>query len=93
MQVAATKQMTNLENIHGAIAAKIDTAAFSTWIAPLGFEISNDTLVLRAANQFSADYVSSVYGNVLTDVAASFGLSLNICVGGAANVVSVVFIF
>ncbi len=89
MQVAATKQMTNLENIHGAIAAKIDTAAFSTWIAPLDFEISNDTLVLRAVNQFSADYVSSVYENVLTDVAASFGLALNICVGGAANVLSI----
>lgn len=86
MQVAATKQkMTNLENIRGAIAAKIDTAAFSSWIAPLDFEISNDTLVLSAQNQFSADYISSVYSNVLESVAKENGLSLNICVRGVAT--------
>ena len=50
MQVAATKQMTNLEVIKGAIAAKIDSAAFSSWIAPLVFEISNNTLTLVAQN-------------------------------------------
>ena len=83
MQVAATKQMTNLETIRGAIAAKIDSASFSSWIAPLDFEISNDVLVLSAQNQFSADYISSVYGNILSSVAREYGLSLNICVHGA----------
>lgn len=84
MQVAATKQMTNVEIIQGAIAAKIDTAAFSTWIAPLNFEISNNTLVLAAQNQFSADYISSVYENVLASIAGEYGLGLNICVRGAS---------
>lgn len=84
MQVAVAKQMTNLEVIRGAIAAKIDTAAFSSWIAPLDFKISNDVLTLVAQNQFSADYILSVYGNVLSSVAAEYGLSLNICVRGAS---------
>ena len=84
MQAAATKKTTNLENIRGDIAAKIDSAAFTSWIAPLGFEISNDTLTLAAQNQFSADYISSVYGNVLSAVANEYGLSLNICVRGVA---------
>ena len=30
MQAAATKKMTNLETIKGAIAAKMDSAAFSS---------------------------------------------------------------
>ena len=83
MQVAVAKQMTNVEVIRGAIAAKIDTAAFSSWIAPLRFEISDNVLTLVAQNQFSADYISSVYGNVLSSVANAYGLSLNICVCGA----------
>ena len=85
MQAAATKQTTNLENIRGGIAAKIDSAAFTSWIAPLDFEISNETLTLAAQNQFSADYISSVYGNVLSMVANEYGLALNICVRGTTN--------
>jgi len=84
MQVAATKQMTNVDLIRGAIAAKIDSAAFTSWIAPLDFEISDNTLTLAAQNQFSADYVSSVYGNILSTVADECGLSLNIRVRGVA---------
>ena len=84
MQVAATKQMTNLEVIKGAIAAKIDSASFSSWIAPLDFEVSENVLVLSAQNQFSADYISSVYENVLASVASEYGLSLKICVRGVA---------
>ena len=85
MQAVATKQTTNLETIRGAIAAKIDSAAFSSWIAPLNFEVSNDTLVLSAQNQFSADYISSVYENVLSAVAREYGLALNICVRGVSS--------
>lgn len=85
MQAVATKKTTNLENIRGDIAAKIDSAAFTSWIAPLNFEIANDTLTLAAQNQFSADYVSSVYGNVLSAVADEYGLSLNICVRGTID--------
>ena len=50
MQTAATIKMTNLETIKGAIAAKIDAANFSAWIAPLQFDVVNDTLVLGAQN-------------------------------------------
>lgn len=80
MQTAATKKMTNLETIKEAIAAKIDSAAFTSWISPLNFEIAGAELVLGAQNQFSADFISSVYSNVLSAVAAEFGLGLNICV-------------
>jgi chromosomal replication initiator protein len=84
MQTLATQKMTNLDNIRGAIAAKMDSASFSSWIAPLNFEIVNDTLVLGAQNQFSVDFISSVHGNLLADVAREYGLALSICVRGAA---------
>ena len=58
MQTAATtNQMTNLETIKGAIAAKMDAANFSSWISPLQFNIVDGTLVLGAQNQFSADFI------------------------------------
>lgn len=83
MQVAATKQMTNLEQIKGAIAAKMDSASFSSWISPLDFEFSDNILTLRAQNQFSADFINSVHGGVLNAVATEFGISLNVGVRGA----------
>jgi len=83
MQAAATKQMTNLEQIKGAIAAKMDSASFSSWISPLGFEIEDGVLKLTAQNQFSADFIGSVHSNVLNSVAQQFGLAVNICVRGA----------
>jgi len=86
MQTAATKKMTNLEQIKGAIAAKMDSASFSSWISPLQFDISDNVLTLRAQNQFSADFISSVHGGVLNAVAAEFGLELNITVRGATVV-------
>ena len=88
MQVAVTKQQNGLDSIKGAIAAKIDTASFSSWIAPLDFRISDNVLTLTAQNQFSADYISSVYENILSSVAKEHGLSLNIGVRGARNSVA-----
>ena len=88
MQAAVKTQMTNLENIKGAIAAKIDAAAFTSWIAPLNFDINNNVLVLGAQNQFSADFINSVYRNTLATVAAEFGLELNIVVRNAAKTVA-----
>lgn len=82
MQAAAKQAMTNLDAIKGTIAAKIDSAAFSSWIAPLTFEIIDNTLVLTAQNQFSADCVGSMHGGVLNAVAAEFGLALRIAVRG-----------
>ncbi len=83
MQVAAKKMMTDLEQIKGAIAAKMDVASYSSWIAPLQFEICNDNLLLVAPNQFSADFIGSVHINVLTSVAQDFGLNVKICVRSA----------
>ena len=87
MQAAATIKMTNLEQIKEAIAAKMDSASFTSWIAPLQFEVLGNELVLTAQNQFSADFIGSVHKNVLNAVAAQFGLGVSICVRGA-NVVA-----
>ncbi|MDW2958764.1 MAG: DnaA/Hda family protein [Alphaproteobacteria bacterium] len=80
MQTAAKTQMTNLETIKGAIAAKLDSATFTSWIAPLQFDVVDSVLVLAAQNQFSADFIRSVHSNVLASVAAEFGLGLDIVV-------------
>ena len=84
MQAAAKKIMTNLEQIKGAVAAKMDSASFTSWIAPLGFDVCDGVLVLTAQNQFSADFIGSVHANVLSSVAAEFGLGLKIAVRGAS---------
>ena len=83
MQAMATNQMVNVEVIKGSIAEKIDAAGFSSWIAPIAFEIENGVLNCGLTNQFSFNYVNSAYGNVLRNVAANFGLSLNLFVGAA----------
>ena len=57
---------------------------FTSWIAPLDFDISGNDLVLGAQNQFSADFISSVYSNVLSAIAAEFGLGLKVCVRTSA---------
>lgn len=82
MQAAVKQAMTNLDAIKGAIAAKMDSAAYSSWISPLSFEIVDGALVLTAQNQFSADCVGSMHGGVLNAVAAEFGLDLRIAVRG-----------
>lgn len=83
MQAAAMTKMTNLEQIKEAVAAKMDSVAFTSWIAPLQFDVRDNTLVLTAQNQFSADYIGSAHKNVLTAVAAQFGLGVQIAVRGA----------
>ena len=83
MQAAAQKIMTNLEQIKGAIAAKMDSASFTSWIAPLQFDVCDNVLVLTAQNQFSADFINSVHSGVLVSVAAQFGMGLRICVRSA----------
>lgn len=83
MQTAATTKMTNLETIKGAIAAKMDAATFTSWIAPLAFDVCDDVLVLGAQNQFSADFINSVHLGVLSAVAAEFGLKAQVVVRNA----------
>ncbi len=83
MQAMATKQMVNIDVIKGAIAEKIDAAGFTSWIAPIAFDIVNGVLNCGVQNQFSFNYVNSAYGNVLRNVADAFGLKLNVFVGVA----------
>ncbi len=80
MQVTAINKSVNIESVMGALAAKIDSAGFTAWIAPLNAEICGNCLNLVAQNQFTADYVKREYENVLKNVAADFLLDLNICV-------------
>lgn len=86
MQATVTKTIKDVESIKGAIAAKMDSANYTSWIAPLQFEISDNTLILIAQNQFSADYISSVHSHILNSVAAEYGLALNITVRARAVV-------
>lgn len=86
MQLAMAKQSVNVESIKQAISAKIDSAGFAAWIMPLTFEIKDDCLNLIAHNQFSADHVKRIYGNMIQKIAADFCLGLNIFVRGNIDV-------
>ena len=87
MQAVLTKENVNVESIKQALSARIDSAGFTAWIAPLQFDINNNCLTLAAHNQFSADYVKREYANILKDVAAEFLLDVNICVKSYNNVI------
>ncbi len=82
---AATKNI-DVKTIKDMIAQQMDFAAWTSWIAPLSFEISDNVLVLAAQNQFSADYISSVYGATLQNVARAFDLDVKLVVRGTAPV-------
>ena len=84
MQATATQTKANLETIMGAFAARIDSSAFATWIAPLKMELCQNCLKLVAQNQFTADYVKREYGEILKTIAADFSLDLNIAAGFVA---------
>ena len=86
MQVATLKQNANITAIKDSIANQMDFAAWTSWIAPLDFEIVNNVLVLAAQNQFSADYISGVYGAMIKNVAAGFGCDVKIIVRGVSSV-------
>ncbi len=88
MQAIAIKQNINVESIRAAVADKIDSAAFQTWIAPLQFTVCQNCLDIIAQNQFTADYVKREYGKILGNIAADFSLNINICVNGANRVVN-----
>ena len=78
MQNIAIKKNVSVESIKGAIASKVDSAGFTTWLAPLQFELCQNCLNLIAQNQFTADYVNKEYGKVLKEIAADFLLDLNL---------------
>jgi len=82
MQAANIKQDVNVATIRNMIESRMDFADWTSWIAPLSFEISDNVLVLVAQNQFSADYISGVYGALLRDVASQFDLDVKLIVRG-----------
>ncbi|MDR0727173.1 MAG: AAA family ATPase [Rickettsiales bacterium] len=83
MQATAKKLVTTPESIKMAMAAKMDSAGYTSWIAPAKIDVCSDVLSVIAPNQFSADFIKSVYLSVLDSVAADFNLSLH--VGTAAS--------
>ncbi|MFQ6760001.1 MAG: DnaA ATPase domain-containing protein [Alphaproteobacteria bacterium] len=84
MQAATLKQNPDVSVIRDMIAGEMDSGAWTAWIAPLNFEIEGRVLVLTAQNQFSADYISGVYGALLKNVAGEFGLTVKLVVRGVA---------
>lgn len=88
MQAATIKQNANISAIKSMIEKQMDFAAWTSWIAPLNFEIDNDVLTLTAQNQFSVDYISGVYGALLKNVASSFGLDVKLVARGTATYIA-----
>jgi len=87
MQATVIQKQANTDAIKNAIAERMDAACFSCWVAPMGMQIVGGILVLTAQNQFTADFVSLNYMNVLRSVAESYGLGIDIRVSGVTSVV------
>lgn len=90
MQVAIQRIISaNAELIQKAIAVKIPTAAYESWIAPLKISVIDNNLDIVAQNQFSADFISRTYMNILESVAKEFGLNLHLGTGRTAQSVNI----
>ena len=85
-QATVINKNVNAESIKKIIASKIDSAGFAAWVMPMQFEIKDNCLNLIAHNQFSADHVKRIYGNIIQNIAADFCLGLNISVCANVNV-------
>ena len=81
MQATNIKRQINVDAIKNEIASKMDAACFSSWINPLNFSVENGVLVLTAPNQFTADFVSATYSNIINNVARDYDLSVCVRVG------------
>lgn len=80
MQAAILNTQVNLDAIKTKIADKMDAACFSAWIAPVSFNVSENVLELCAPNQFTADFISLTYMNILNSVATEYGLTVRVMV-------------
>lgn len=83
MQTAIKCSQNNVDTIKQVIAQRIDSVAFTSWIAPLDLQIQDKCLFVYAQNQFSLDYVSSVYGQMIIDIATESGLNVRFAVCGS----------
>ncbi len=77
---ATARQTINAKSVIGALSQKIDSAAYASWIAPCEISVQNNCLSVVAPNQFSADYIRSVYLGLLE----SFGMPVNIVAASVA---------
>lgn len=83
MQTAVKQNVVTPDAIRDAIRAKMDAAAFKSWIEPLGLEISDNKLTIVAPNMFSADVIRGVHMGAIAAVAAQFNLTPVVAVRGA----------
>ena len=86
MQAAILTKQTDLDAIKAKIAERMDAACFSAWISPLNVKLSDNQLVFVAPNQFTADYISATYLNILQTVAAEYGCGACVRVANAMPV-------
>lgn len=83
MQTAVKQNVVTPDVIRSAICAKMDAAAYKSWIEPLGLEISDNTLTIVAPNMFSADVIRGVHMGVIAAVTSQFNLTATVVVRGA----------
>ena len=72
------------QDIAEIIRGAVGDAQYSSWIAPCRMIVGSGTLELSAPNQFSADYVSKNFKDVISHIASGFGLKLDISCNGHA---------
>ena len=87
MQAATMNKNLSVEVIKDDIATRVDSACFSVWFSSLRFDLSDDSLVLSAPNQFTADFVNSSYKNILNAVANKYGIDVSVRVASVSTVV------
>lgn len=84
MQAVILEKQVSVDAIKADIAAKMDAACYTSWIAPLAVTVSGSELVFAAPNQFTADFVGATYSNVLNTVAAEYGMTARVSVATVA---------
>ncbi len=88
MQLNAIRKVAgsvNPESVKKLLAEKIDSAAFNSWISPLGCYVENSEIRFVAQNIFSADFIKRTYFHILQSVASEFECTASIGIGRSAN--------
>ncbi|MDR0967617.1 MAG: hypothetical protein LBL75_02165 [Rickettsiales bacterium] len=84
MQVAVSKQIiANADSVKNSLRQILPNDVYETWFAPLKISVVENNLNVHAQNQFSADFITRSYSDVLESVASEFGLCLFISVSAS----------
>jgi chromosomal replication initiator protein len=86
MQATAKKLVATSESVKRVMAAKMDSAGYTSWIAPAEINVCSGVLSVVASNQFSVDVIKRVYSNLLKSIAADFGLTLSVGTSAASRI-------